>query len=86
MGLLLPGNLGAAESVSLPGGDPGPVLWWDTTSLTWTVKDSALQETPGEQLWKHQSSGGRGIRKVLIANETGDFRMFLSNRKIMSRK
>lgn len=82
MRLLFPRNLGTTESVSLPGDDPGSCD--DTSSVVGyqfshqvirfcTVKDSALQATPGEQFLKYQSFGGRGIKKVLIANETGDF-------------
>lgn len=91
MRLLLPGNLGAAESMSLPGNDPGSC--GDTSDVeghhfshqvirfqTWTVKDSVLQATPGQQFWEYQSFGGSGIMKALIANETSDFKVYLCNR------
>lgn len=69
MRLPLPGKLGAAEIVSLPGDDPGRC---DGTSSvvgyqfshqvmrfqTWTVKDSVLQATPGEQFWKYHRRKG----------------------------
>ncbi|RLW12349.1 hypothetical protein DV515_00000601 [Chloebia gouldiae] len=88
MRLLLPGNMGTAESVSFPGDDLGSSD--DTSSVegyqsshqvirlqTCTAKDSVLQATPGERFWKYQSFGGKGIRKMLLANETGDFKGYL---------
>ena len=54
------------------------VLRFQTVSSLWTIKDSVLQAIPGEHLWKYQSFGGGGIRRVLIAQEIGDFRVYLS--------
>lgn len=97
MRLLLPGNLGAAESVSLPGDDPGSC--GGTSSVvgyqfshhiirfqTWTVKDLVLQATPGEQFWKYQSFGGRSIRKVLIVMRLVTLRCFYLIYKLCPRK
>lgn len=53
------------------------VLRFQTIRSLWTIKDSVLQATPGEHLWKHQSFGGRPIRNVLIAQKTGNFRVYL---------
>ena len=51
------------------------VLRFHTISFLRTIKDSVPQATLGEYLWKYQSFGGGCIRRVLIAQEIGDFRM-----------
>lgn len=65
MRLLLPGNLGAAESVTLPGvileAVMAPVLWWDTTSLT--MRSHSRLKLPRIQFSRqHQESCFGSIR------------------------
>lgn len=74
-----PGGCGGISSVEgYQLSEDYQVVRFQTISSLWNIKGLVLRVILKDHWWKYQNFGGGGIRRVLVAQEIGEFRVYLS--------